>query len=69
MTSLVTPIINVKSPLEKILKIGEYIAINGHNTSGDNNSESYEINLRYFGKGSREERLVGKEKVLNALEG
>ena len=41
---LVNPIIDVERPLEKILKKGEYIAIKCHNTPGDNDTGSYEIN-------------------------
>ena len=46
---LVNLIIDLERPLEKILKEGEYIAIKCHNTPGDNDSESYEINLPYYG--------------------
>ena len=52
---LMNPIINLERLLEKVLKKGEYKAIKGHNTPGDNDSESYEINLPYFGQGSLEE--------------
>ena len=40
-----------------------------HNTSGDNDSGSYESNLPYYGGGSPEECLVWKDKLLNALDG
>ena len=48
---LVNIIINLERPLEKVLKKGEYIAIKLHNTPGDNDSGSYEINLPYYGGG------------------
>ena len=38
---LVNPIIDLESPLEKILNKGKYIAIKFHNTPGDNDSGSY----------------------------
>ena len=44
-TPLANPIIDLERPIEKILKKGENIAIKCHNTRGDNDSESYEINL------------------------
>ena len=49
---LVHPIINLERTLEKVLKKGKYIAIKCHNTPGDNDSGSYEINLSYYGEGS-----------------
>ena len=39
-----------------------------HNTPGDNDPESYEINLPHYGGGSPEEWLVCKNKLLKALE-
>ena len=51
---LVNPIIDLER-LEKALKKGEYIVIECHNTSGDNDSGSYEISLPYYGGGSLEE--------------
>ena len=65
---LVNPIINVERPLEKVLKIGEYIAIKCHITPGDNDSGFYEINLPYYGGGSAEEWLVWNDKLLKALD-
>ena len=50
-TPSVNPIIDLESPLEKVLKKGEYIAIKCHNTPGDNDSGFYEINLPYHGGG------------------
>ena len=44
-TSLMNPIIDLGSPLEKLLKKEEYIAIKYFNTPGDNGSGPYEINL------------------------
>ena len=44
VSPLVNPIINLERPLEKVLKTGEYIAIKCHNTPGDTDSGSYEIN-------------------------
>ena len=54
-TPLVNPIIDLGRPLEKVLKKGKYIAIKCHNTPGDNDSGSYEINFPYYGGGSPEE--------------
>ena len=51
-TPLVSPIIDLERPK------GEYIAIECHNTPGDNDSRYYEINLPYYGGGSPEEWLV-----------
>ena len=68
-TPLFNPIIDLKRPLEKVLKKGEYIAIKCHNTSGDNDSGSYEINLPYYVGGSPEEWHVWKDKLLKALDG
>ena len=62
------PISDLKRPLEKKLKKGEYIAIKYHNTPGDNDSGSYEINLPYYGRESAEEWLVWKDKLLKALD-
>ena len=50
-TPFVHLIINLERPLEKVLKKGEYIAIKRHNTPGDNDPGSYEINLPYYGGG------------------
>ena len=66
---LVNPIIDLERPLEKVLKKGEYIAIKCHNTPGDNDSGSYEINFPYYGGGTPEEWLVWKDKLLKALDG
>ena len=63
-TLLVNPIIDLERPLEEVLKKGEYIAIKRHNTPGDNQSGSYEINLPYYGGGTSEEWLVWKDKLL-----
>ena len=52
---LMNPIIDLERLLEKVIKKGEYIAIKYHNTPGDNDSGSYEINLPYYGGGSPEE--------------
>ena len=68
-TPLVNPIINLERPLEKVLKTVEYIAIKCHNTPGDNDSWSYEINPPYYGGGSPEGWLVWKDKLLKALDG
>ena len=53
-TLLVSPIIDLERLLEKVLKKGEYIVIKRHNTSGDYDSGSYEINLPYYEGGSPE---------------
>ena len=39
-SALVNAIIDLERPLEKVLKIGEYLAIKYHNTPGDNDSGS-----------------------------
>ena len=66
---LVILIIDLERPLEKVLKKGEYIAIKYHNTPGDYDSGSYEINLPFYGGGTPEEWLVWTEKLLKALDG
>ena len=66
---LVNPIIDLESPVDMILKKGEYIAIKYHNTPSDNDSWLYEINLPYYGGGSREEWIVWKDKLFKALDG
>ena len=68
-TPLVNPILDLERPLEKVIKKGEYIAIKCHNTPGDNDSGSYEVNLPYYGGGSPDEWLVWKDKLLKALDG
>ena len=68
-TPLVIPIIDLERLLEKVLRKGEYIAIKFHDTPGDNDSGSYEINLPCYGGGSSEESLVWKDKLLKALDG
>ena len=57
-TQLVSLIINLEMLLETIIKKEEYIAIKCHNTPGDNDRESYEINFPYVGGGSLEEWFV-----------
>ena len=52
---LVNPIIDLVRPLEKVFKKGEHIAIKCHNTPGDKDTGSYEINFPYYGGGSPEE--------------
>ena len=54
---------------EKVLKKGEYIAIKCHNTPGDNDSGSYEINFHYYGGGSPEEWRVWNGILLEVLDG
>ena len=61
---LVNPIINLERSNEKVLKIGGYIAIKCHDTPGDEDSESYEINLPNYGGGTPEEWLVWLDKLL-----
>ena len=68
-TPLVNLIIDLKTPLEKVLKKVKNIAIKCHNTPGDNDSGSYEINLPYCRGGSPEECLGWKAKLLKALDG
>ena len=65
----VNPIISLERSLEKMLKKGKYIAIKCHNTLGDNDSGSYEINIPYYVGGSPGEWLVWKDKLLKALDG
>ena len=55
---LVNPIIYLKWPLEERLKKIEYIAIKCHNTPGNNDSRSDEINLCYYGGKSPEVWVV-----------
>ena len=55
---LVNPAVDLKRPLEKVHKKEEYITIKCHNTPSDNDSESYEISLPYYGGGSPDEWLV-----------
>ena len=57
-TPSVDLIINLERALEKILKKGECIAIKWHNTPGDNDSRSYQVNLPYYGGRSPEEWFV-----------
>ena len=66
---LVNPIIGLERPLENVLKKGECIAIRCHNTTGDNDSGSYEINLPYYRGVSPKEWLVWRDKLLKALDG
>ena len=66
---LVISIIDLERPLEKVLNKREYITIECHNTPGDNDSGSYEINLLYYGGGSPEKWLVWNDKLLKALDG
>ena len=66
---LVNPIIGLERPLEKVRKMGDYIAIKYHNTPGDNESGSSETNLPYYGGGTLEEWLVWKDKLLKVLRG
>ena len=68
-TPLVNPIIDLERPLEKVLKKGAYIANKYHNTSADNDSGFYEINLPYYGGESPEEWLVWKDKLFKTLDG
>ena len=66
---LVNPIINLKRLRDMVPKEGYYIAIKCHNTPGDNDSGSYEINLPYYGGGSPEEWLFWKDKLLKVVDG
>ena len=68
LSPLVNPIIKLDRPLEKVLKKGKYIAIKCHNTPGDNDSRSYEINHPCYGGGSSKEWLVWKGKLLKVLD-
>ena len=63
------PIINLEKQVERILKKGEFIAIRGHNTPGDNDSASHETNLPYCGGPPPEECLVWEDKLLKAFNG
>ena len=66
---LVNPVIDLKTPLEKFLKKGEYTVIKCHYTPGDKTSGSYEINLHYYRGGSPEKWFISKDKLLKALDG
>ena len=59
----------VESPLQKVLKQGDYISIKCHNTPGITDSVTYDINLPYYGGGRHEEWLIWKDKLLRALDG
>ena len=65
---LVNPIIDLERLLEMVLKKDKYIAIKCHNSPGDNDSGSYEINLPNYGGGSLKAWLVWKYKLLKALD-
>ena len=52
---LVDPIIDLERPLEKVLKKDKHIVIKCHNTPGDNDSGSHDIDLPYYGGGTPEE--------------
>ena len=54
-TPLMNLIIDLERLLEKVLTEDEYIATKWHNTPGDSDYGSYEINLPYYGEGSPEE--------------
>ena len=59
-----TPLVNLIIDLERPLKKnGAYITVKCHNTPGDNDSGSYEINLPYYGGGTPEEWPVRKDKL------
>ena len=64
---LVNPIIDLQRPFEKMLEKGKYTVIKFHNTPGNNDSRSYEINLFYYGGGSPEEWLIWKDRLLKNL--
>ena len=66
---LVNPIINLERPLEKVLRKSKSIAIKCHNTPGDNDSGSYELNFPYYGGGSPEHCLVWKDKLCKTSDG
>ena len=55
--------------LKKCYKKVVYISFKCYNTPGDNETEFYEINLPYYGEGSPEEWLVGKDKLVKFLDG
>ena len=57
-TPLVNPIIDRERLLAMILKMGEYIATKCDNTTDNNDSGSYKINLPQYGGGLPEEWLV-----------
>ena len=63
------PNFNLERPLEKVFKKGKHLAIKRHNTPGDNDSGSYEINFPCYGGGIPEEWLIWKDKLLKALDG
>ena len=68
-TLLMDPIIDLERSLENILKKGKFIGIKCHNIPGDNNGESYDINLTYYKGRSPEEWLLWKDKLFKPLDG
>ena len=44
-----TPLVNLIIDLKRLIK---RVAIKSQNTLGDNDSESYDINLPYYGEGT-----------------
>ena len=69
MTVLVNLIIDPERPFKKIIKKGEYKAIKCHSATDDCDSGYCEINLPYYGGGSREECFVWEDKLLKASDG
>ena len=67
-TPLANPL-NTLKRLPKKSKKWEYIAIKCHNIPADSDSKSHEINLSYYGRGSPEEWLIWRDKLLKALDG
>ena len=65
--SLVNLFINLDRLNEKVLKKGKYVAIKCHNTSGDNDSGSYDNNLPYYRGGTPEDWLFWKDILHKAL--
>ena len=57
-----------KGHLKRFSK-NKHIVIKCHNSPGDNGCGSYEIDLPYYGRGSTEEWLFWKDKLLKALDG
>ena len=65
---LVNSIIDLERLLEKVLKNGNYIAIKCHNTPGDDDFGSYEINLPYYRGEAPEEWLAWKDILHKAFD-
>ena len=66
-TPLLHPIRDLERPLENIFKKDKCRTIKYHNIHGTPESESYVINLPIYRRGTPEEQLAWKDKLLKAL--